>query len=103
MSIEKVLEQVDAIEAKQDAKIAEAKQSVEAVISEKVDAVRAETEEKLAAIVAKLSEIGATPTVKTYKTVSAEVNRSVKEQLRDFYKNGSKLEKEIKMFADEGH
>jgi hypothetical protein len=103
MSIEKVLEQVDAIEAKQDAKIAEAKSAVEAVISEKVDAVKTETQEKLAAIEAKLSEIGATPTVKTYKTISAEVNRSVKEQIRDFYKSGSKLEKEIKMFADEGH
>jgi hypothetical protein len=103
MSIEKVLEQVDAIEAKQDAKIEEAKQAVEAVIAEKVDAVKTETQEKLAAIEAKLSEIGATPTVKTYKTISAEVNRSVKEQIRDFYKSGSKLEKEIKMFADEGH
>ena len=78
MSIEKVLEKVDAIEAGQDAKIAEAKLAVEAVIAEKVDAVKTETQEKLAAVEAKLSEIGSTPTIKTYKTISAEVNRSVK-------------------------
>lgn len=103
MSFEKVLEKVDAIEAGQDAKIAEAKSAVEAVIAEKVDAVKTETQEKLASIEARLSEIGSIPTVKTYKSISEEVNRSVKEQLRDYYKGSSKLEKELKMFADEGH
>ncbi len=102
MSIEKVLEQVDAIEAKQDAKIEEAKAAVEVAVNEKVDAVKAETAEKLAAIEAKLAEIGNTPVIKTYKTVSQEVNRMVKEQIRDFYKSGSRVEKEIKMFEDEG-
>ena len=101
MSIEKVLEQVDAIEAKQDAKIEEAKSAVEAAITEKVEAVKTETAEKIAAIEAKLAEIGNTPVIKTYKTVGAEVNRMVKEQMRDFYKSGSRVEKEIKMFADE--
>lgn len=102
MSIEKVLEQVDAIEAKQEAKIEEAKAAVEVAVNEKVEAVKAETAEKLAAIEAKLAEIGNTPVIKTYKTVGAEVNRMVKEQIRDFYKSGSRVEKEIKMFEDAG-
>jgi hypothetical protein len=103
MSIEKVLEKVDAIEAGQDAKIAETKEAIEKQVSEQVEAIKAEVAEKVSALEAKVSTIGATPVIKTYKTISAEVNRSVKEQIRDFYKSGSKLEKEIKMFADEGH
>ena len=41
------------------------------------------------------------PVIKTYKTIASEINRSVKEQIRDFYKSGAKVEKELTMFADE--
>ena len=41
------------------------------------------------------------PVIKTYKTVAQEINRSVKEQIRDFYKSGAKVQKELTMFADE--
>jgi len=96
--MKEVIEKLDAIEATQVAKIDE----VKAEVAQVVDAAKAEFAEKVAALEAKVSEIGATPVIKTYKTVSQEVNRSVKEQLSDFYKSGAKLEKEIKMFADEG-
>lgn len=96
--MKEVIEKLDAIEATQVAKIDE----VKAEVAQTVEAAKAEFAEKVAALEAKVSEIHATPVIKTYKTVSQEVNRSVKEQLRDFYKSGGKLEKEVKMFADEG-
>jgi HK97 family phage major capsid protein len=95
---EKVIEMLDAIEAKQEAKIEEVK--AEAVAS--VEAVKNEVAEKLATIEAKLSSLQAPATIKTYKSISEEVNRSVKEQLADFAKGEGRMQKEIKMFADEG-
>jgi predicted phage gp36 major capsid-like protein len=95
---EKVIEMLDAIEAKQEAKIEEVK--AEAVAS--VEAVKNEVAEKLATIEAKLSALQAPATIKTYKSISEEVNRSVKEQLADFAKGEGRVQKEIKMFADEG-
>jgi HK97 family phage major capsid protein len=96
--MKEVIEKLDAIEATNVAKIDE----VKAEVAQTVEAAKAEFAEKVAALEAKVSEVQATPVIKTYKTVSQEVNRVVKEQLRDFYKSGAKLEKEIKMFADEG-
>ena len=96
--MKEVIEKLDAIEATNVAKIDE----VKAEVAQTVEAAKAEMSEKVAALEAKVSEMGATPVIKTYKTVSQEVNRSVKEQLRDFVKNGNRVEKEIKMFADEG-
>jgi predicted phage gp36 major capsid-like protein len=95
---EKVIEMLDAIEAKQATKIEEVK--AEAVAS--VEAVKNEVAEKLATIEAKLSALQAPATIKTYKSISEEVNRSVKEQLADFAKGEGRMQKEIKMFADEG-
>ena len=98
MSVEKIIEKVDAIEASNIAKIDEVKTETLALVDEKV----ASFEEKVAALEAKVSQMGAPSTIKTYKSVSQEVNRMVKEQIRDFYKSGNRVEKEIKMFEDEG-
>ena len=97
--MKEVIEKLDAIEATNVAKIDE----VKAEVAQTVEAVKAEMNEKVAALEAKVSEIGATPVVKTYKSISSEVNRSVKEQLRDFYQKGNKVEKELKLFEDAGH
>ena len=97
MSVEKILEKVDAIEAQQVSKIEEAKAEVVKLVDEKVLSV----EEKLSAIEAKLSEVQAPSIIKVEKTVREGVNRFVKEQLSDFYKSDRKLEKELKVFADE--
>lgn len=96
--MKEVIEKLDAIEATQVAKIEEVKGEV----AQTVESAKAEFAEKVAALEAKISEIGSVPTIKTYKTVAGEVNRSVKEQLRDFYKSGAKIEKELKMFEDAG-
>lgn len=95
---EQIIAKLDEIEANTVAKIEESKQEAVKLVDEKV----ATFEEKVANLEAKISEIGATPVIKTYKTISQEVNRSVKEQLKDFYSSEAKVQKEIKMFADEG-
>ena len=96
--MKEVIEKLDAIEATNVAKIDE----VKAEVAQSVESAKAEFAEKVAALEAKVSEMGSTPVIKTYKSISQEVNRSVKEQLRDFVKNGSRVEKEVKVFADEG-
>jgi predicted phage gp36 major capsid-like protein len=95
--LEKITEKLDAIEAAQVAKIEEVKAEAVAAVEE----VKASFEEKVAALEAKVSSISAVPVIKTYKTIAQEVNRSVKEQIRDFYKAGAKVQKELTMFADE--
>jgi hypothetical protein len=99
---EQIIAKLDEMEANQSVKIEEVKSAVETSVTEKIEAVKTETQEKLAVIEARLAEIGATPTIKTYKSIGSEVNRSVKEQIRDFYKGNSRVEKEIKMFEDAG-
>ena len=97
MSVEKILEKVDAIEAQQVSKIEEAKAEVVKLVDEKVLSV----EEKLSAIEAKLSEVQAPSIIKIEKTVRGDVNKMVKEQLREFAKSDAKVQKELKVFADE--
>jgi hypothetical protein len=99
---EQIIAKLDEMEANQSVKIEEVKTAVETSVTEKIEAVKTETQEKLAVIEARLAEIGSTPTIKTYKSIGSEVNRMVKEQVRDFYKSGSRVEKEIKMFEDAG-
>jgi predicted phage gp36 major capsid-like protein len=85
--MEKVFEKLDAIEAKQEAKVAEA-----------VQAVKSEIEEKFAALEAKVAEVKAPSIIQApARTVRADVNRMVREQLVDFTKN-SRVEKEIKLW-----
>jgi predicted phage gp36 major capsid-like protein len=85
--MEKVFEKLDAIEAKQEAKVAEAMQ-----------AVKTEIEEKFAALEAKVAEVKAPSIIQApAKSIRADVNRMVREQLRDFTKN-SRVEKEIKLW-----
>lgn len=98
MSVEKITEKLDAIEAQQATKIEEAKVEVAKLVDEKV----ATFEEKVAALEAKVAEINKAPAqIKIEKTVREGVNRYVREQLTDFYKSDRKLEKELKVFADE--
>jgi hypothetical protein len=95
---EKIIEKLDAIEVANLAKMDEITTSVDAKLAETV----ASFDEKVAALEAKVASVReAAPVIKTYKTISQEINRSVKEQLKGFL--GSRVEKELKMFADESH
>jgi HK97 family phage major capsid protein len=100
---EKIIEKLDAIEQKQveaveavktdvDAKLAEAQKSFE----EKAISF----EEKVAALEAKVASVQAPALIKTYKTISQEVNRMVKTQLAEFVKSNGRHEKELTIFED---
>ena len=94
---EKIIEKLDAIEAQTVAKVEEVK--AEAVAA--VETAKTEFAEKVVALEAKISEIASAPAiVKPAKSVRADVNKMVKEQLSKFAKKG-KMEKELKMFEDE--
>ena len=96
---DKIIEKLDAIEAANLAKVEEVTASVDAKLAETV----ATFDEKVAALEAKVASVKeATPVIKTYKTISQEVNRAVKSQLAEFVKSGSRFEKELKMFEDAG-
>jgi len=95
---EQIIAKLDEIEANTVAKIEEGK--AEAV--KKVEEVVVAFEEKVAALEAKVSQLGATPAIKTYKSVGSEVNRMVKEQLKSFVSSDARVQKEIKMFEDAG-
>lgn len=92
-----ILEKLDAIEASNAAKIEE----VTATATAAVEAAKAEMTEKVAALEAKISTIAAPSIVKIAKTVRGDVNRAVREQLSSFYKSNARVEKELKIFADE--
>jgi len=95
---DKIIEKLDAIEAANLAKVEEVTASVDAKLAETV----ATFDEKVAALEAKVASVKeAAPVIKTYKTISQEINRSVKEQLKGFI--GSKVQQELKMFEDESH
>jgi len=96
--MEKIIEKLDAIEAANLAKVEEVTATVDAKLAETV----ASFDEKVAALEAKVASINATPVIKTYKSISQEVNRMVKGQLAEFMKGNGRVEKEIKLFEDVG-
>jgi hypothetical protein len=58
-------------------------------------------QETISALEAKVASIQAPAIVKPTTTVRGDVNRSVKEQLSNFYKGNNRVEKELQIFADE--
>jgi len=93
-----IIEKLDAIEAKQ----AESIQAVEAQIPAAVEAVKAEFSEMVASLEAKVAAIPAAAVHKEKaKSVRADVNRSVKEQLKAIAEGKNSFEKQLQVFADE--
>jgi HK97 family phage major capsid protein len=92
-----IIEKLDAIEASQAEKI----QAVEAAIPAAVEAVKAEFSEMVAALEAKVATVQAPAIMKIEKTVRGDVNKSVREQLKEMASGKSQFEKELKIFADE--
>ena len=93
-----IIEKLDAIEAAQAEKVA----AVESKAVAAVEAAKVEIGEKMAALEAKISAVQAPAIIKPAKTVRSDVNRAVREQLSQFYKSNNRVEKELKMFEDEG-
>lgn len=96
--MKEVIEKLDAIEAANVAKVEEIKGEV----AKSLEEVKTQVTEQVAALEAKVAAIQSPSVIKVAKSIKEDVNRSVKEQLRDFYKSSRTMEKEIKMFADEG-
>ena len=92
-----IIEKLDAIEAAQAEKI----QAVESAIPAAVEAVKAEFSEMVAALEAKVASVQAPAVMKIEKTVRGDVNKHVREQLKDIAAGKSTFEKELKIFADE--
>lgn len=96
--MKEVIEKLDAIEAAQVAKVEE----VTAKVNEAVDAVKAEVAEKISALEAKVATIQAPEIIRApAKTVRGDVNRHVREQLKEYASGKNQFERELKMFADE--
>lgn len=93
-----ILDKLDAIEAKQ----AESIVAVEAKIPAAIEAVKGEMAEMVAALEAKVAAIPAAAVHKEKaKSVRADVNRSVKEQLKAIADGKNSFEKQLQVFADE--
>ena len=92
-----IIEKLDAIEAAQAEKI----QAVESAIPAAVEAVKAEFSEMVAALEAKVASVQAPAVMKIEKTVRGDVNKHVREQLKEIAGGKSTFEKELKIFADE--
>jgi predicted phage gp36 major capsid-like protein len=96
--LEKIMDKVDAIAASNEAKISEITAAAEA----KVDAAKAELTEKVVALEAKISTLQAPALIeRTSPSVRKEVNKSVREQLKQVVSGKSQFEKELKIFANE--
>lgn len=93
-----IIEKLDAIEAAQAEKIS----ATEAKSIAAVEAAKIEMQEKIAALEAKVASVQAPAIIRApAKTIRGDVNRNVREQLAQFYKTNNRVEKELKMFADE--
>lgn len=97
MSIEKVLEKVDAIEVANATKI----ENVRADVTSKIEAATATIDEKLIALEAKLATVQTPAVIKVAKTIKQDVNRMVKEQLKAFAKSSGRMHQEIKLWESE--
>jgi HK97 family phage major capsid protein len=95
MSVEKILEQVNAIEASNLSKTEEVKTEVAA----SVEAAKTEVNEKMAALEAKVASIHVPEFIRApAKTVRADVNRRMREQLASFTKENGRVQKDIQLW-----
>ena len=100
--MDKIIEKLDSIESN-------LKQQTETMVSEKlaevstsVETAKAEFAEKVSALEAKVAQIRSPEIIRANKGIRVDVNRRVKEELAQFYKSNSRMEKEIKLFEDAG-
>ena len=95
MSLEKILEKVEAIDASNIQKIEEVKSEVAST----VEAAKVEIEEKFNALEAKVSAIQIPEYIKApAKTVRQDVNRMVREQLKGFASGNGRVQSDLKIF-----
>lgn len=94
-----IIEKLDAIEAQT---LAKAQEVAAAKATDVAESIKTEVAEKLATLEAKVATLNAPGIIRPIaKSVRADVNRAVREQLREYANSGKSFEKELKMFADE--
>lgn len=102
MSMDKVIEKVDAIAASNEAKIDAVKTEVSASVATAVETAKNEMSEKFAALEAKVASIQAPEFIRApHKTVRGDVNRRVKEQLANFTKSNARVHTELKVWESD--
>lgn len=102
MSMDKVIEKVDAIAASNEAKIDAVKTEVSASVATAVESAKNEMSEKFAALEAKVASIQSPEFIRApHKTVRGDVNRRVKEQLASFTKGNARVHTELKLFESD--
>ena len=98
MSMDKIIEKVDAIGASNEAKI----EAVKTEVSASVETAKNEMSEKFAALEAKVASIQIPEYIRTpHKTVRGDVNRRVKEQLASFTKGNARVHTELKLWESD--
>jgi len=101
MSIDLVLEKVDAIEAKQAEALESLKSGIETSVAEKIEAAVAGVTETVQALEAKVASAKFANVISSpAKTVREDVNKMVRSQLKEFVKSGV-TRPDFKMFEDE--
>ena len=102
MSMDKVIEKVDAIAVSNEAKIEAVKTEVNASVATAVESAKNEMSEKFAALEAKVASIQSPEFIRApHKTVRGDVNRRVKEQLATFTKGNARVHTELKLFESD--
>jgi HK97 family phage major capsid protein len=96
-----IIEKLDAIEAQNVAEIAKVNEAVASQVAAVEEKLTQEFAEKVAALEAKVADIKSPSIIKVEKSISADVNKRVREALSTFYKGNSRIEKEFALFADE--
>jgi HK97 family phage major capsid protein len=96
--MKEIIEKLDAIEASNLSKVEE----ITGKVNESLEAIKNEVAEKVAALEAKVASVEAPSIIRPVaRTVRQDVNRLVREQLKDFASGKPVFEREMKMFADE--
>lgn len=96
--MKEIIEKLDAIEASNMSKVEE----ITGKVNESLEAIKNEVAEKVAALEAKVASVEAPSIIRPVaRTVRQDVNRLVREQLKDFASGKPVFEREMKMFADE--
>jgi HK97 family phage major capsid protein len=100
--MKEIIEKLDSIESNLTEKAEAIVTEKVAEVSTAVDAAKAEFAEKVSALEAKVAQIRAPEIVRPNKGIQVDVNRRVKEELKNFYNSNARVQKEFKLFEDAG-
>ena len=98
--LNEVIAKLDSMESATFERVAAENAALKQHVDAALDAVRNEVADKVAGLEAKVASVGPA-LIKPAKTVRGDVNKRVREALRDFTKRDRVIEQELKLFVDE--